>query len=57
MEVVISNMWPHPGKRGMEEVELTCVTTAHGPLARARLLQERMGKVEEHMGYLVRKLK
>lgn len=44
------NTWPQPGKREMEEVDLTYVTTSHAPLARARQLQEKMENVGEHMG-------
>lgn len=50
------NMWPQPLKRGMEEVDSTYVTTAHGPLAGPRQLQERVRNVGEHMGYFVSNL-
>ena len=38
----------------MEDVESTYITMAHGPLARPRKLQERIGNVGKHTGYFVR---
>lgn len=37
------------GRGGWGGIEWTYVTTAHGPLARARQLRERRGNVREHV--------